>query len=270
MSLELLSLGLDFAGGLFGQKKADKRHRENLRLAQGQFNQQMDHSVRRRVEDAKRAGVHPLFALGASVGTSPTLSAGGGGSRAGDPMQSALTSMARGLGVIEQNRASAKRDEAEAALLDSERKRIEQDLVARGRDTPGISEDHGSKFATSGQVLGPAEYVAPQVYKSQRPGVQSGTRPMYEEISDKKGRKYEVYSDALQADEIKQIQLIQAKAHGYFDDARTVVKKWLKSKKGKAGGLGRREYNAIRARRRAAYQTGRKPRGRGYVKQRRK
>ena len=38
------------------------------KAATDQFNAQMDTSIQRRVVDAKKAGIHPLFALGGSVG----------------------------------------------------------------------------------------------------------------------------------------------------------------------------------------------------------
>lgn len=212
MSLELLGLGLNFAGGLLGQRSSSKRQREQLQQAQHQFDQQMDHSVRRRVEDAKRAGVHPLFALGSTVGSSPTISASG---ERGNPMQTALTAMAKQLGMIEMNRASAARDEAEAALLDSERKRIEQELTtSRGQDAEAISEIE-VKPAKRGSVMGLADYVRPQVSQSQRTGVAAGTHPSSVEYITPSGDKYTLPSTDLNMDEIAQVKYVLNEVHRY-------------------------------------------------------
>lgn len=137
MSLELLSLGLNFMGGLMGKKSQDRQNRLQMQQAQRQFDAQMDQSVQRRVKDAKAAGVHPLFALGASVGASPTISAQG--ESRGNPMQSALGAMATALNGLETNKAQAARDHAQAALFDSERKRIEQSLVTEGSDRKALT-----------------------------------------------------------------------------------------------------------------------------------
>lgn len=74
----LFSAVTDIVGGLISDNNAASRQKKNNKLAMLQFNQQMDESVRRRVEDAKRAGIHPLYAIGASAGASPTISVGGG------------------------------------------------------------------------------------------------------------------------------------------------------------------------------------------------
>ena len=199
MSLELLALGANFLGGLFGQSKADKQHRRQLQLSQKQFDAQMDESVQRRVADAKKAGIHPLFALGGSVGASPTMHVGGG--EGGGPMQSAIEGMARSLGVIEQNRASAKRDEAEAALLDSERARIDQDLRSRGAD--GVKTFAYGENPTA--VIGPPEYFKPEVPYSKEMGVQAGTQPGTVELVMPDGQVIKSYRQELGLDEIGQV-----------------------------------------------------------------
>lgn len=207
MSLELLSLGIDALGGIFGASNASKNRslqRQQMAMADRQFNQQMDESVQRRVKDAKQAGVHPLFALGASVGASPTVSASA--EPQGSPMQSALTAMARSLGVIEQNRASAKRDEAEAALLDSERKRIEQSLNSEGQDAGALKEvEVTRKLRSDLGAVGPAKYYNPEVPTSSRMGVQSGVHPGKIEYVDEQGHKWTLPSQDLGLDEINQV-----------------------------------------------------------------
>lgn len=75
------SIAAPIVGGLFGSKsdkKAEAAAEAQRLQAQHQFDQQMDHKIRRQVADAKRAGIHPLYALGGSIGASPTISIAGG------------------------------------------------------------------------------------------------------------------------------------------------------------------------------------------------
>lgn len=223
MSLELLQLGMDFVGGLMGNsanRKQQKLYRQQLAQSEAQFNAQMDESVQRRVADAKAAGIHPLFAMGASVGSSPTISTGGP-PPTGNAMGRAIENMAQTLGVIETNRASARRDEAEAALLDSERKRIEQDLVTRGHDSPSVRGDVKTfpyPHPDPGTVYGPAEYYNPQVATSQSRGIESGTHPEKIKVVGPDGRSYEIASPNLGLDEIAQVEYAYWKTRHWATD----------------------------------------------------
>lgn len=78
----LIGAGASLLGGVLGRS-----HQEDLIRAE---HQRQDTSIQRRVADAKAAGIHPMFALGANV-SSPSVSVGG------DPMASALSSMGQDL-----------------------------------------------------------------------------------------------------------------------------------------------------------------------------
>ena len=176
---------LDLGGGIADYKQAEKARKQ----AQHQFDQQMDHSVRRRVEDAQRAGIHPLFALGGSVGSSPTLSAGGGspsGSAVGDSLQRLLALNAE---------ASAKRDEAEAQLALSQAKKIEQETHAMGRDDIAIQPENI-------QVL-PAHVTA-----KAKPGQTAGKHALYTQAELPSGQLIRGMNPDLGADEVGQVQLV--------------------------------------------------------------
>lgn len=169
MSLELLSLGLDFVGGLMGRSSARKQQAQ----AASQFRQQMDESVQRRVADAKKAGIHPLFALGANVGSSPTIST----NQPDSSMQTALGTMANTLNKLETNKAQAARDHAQAALFDSERKRIEQSLNAQ-QDGGAKTYPYDWKVPEAGEPI----YQLPEVATA-KPGtnrsVETGVHPRW-------------------------------------------------------------------------------------------
>lgn len=125
----LISAGGSLLGGLFGSKQSDLPSQR----AQAQFDQQMDHSVRRRVEDAKRAGLHPLFALGASPGASPTAHISGqsdSGSLIGEGIGQAARSVAKAFDPATQAQlknieSSTEANFAQAQLYRSQAKRAE-------------------------------------------------------------------------------------------------------------------------------------------------
>lgn len=67
---EIIGAGASLLGGLFGKKSADKANEENIKL-QREFAQQ---GIQWKVADAKKAGIHPLAALGAqTVSFSPSV-----------------------------------------------------------------------------------------------------------------------------------------------------------------------------------------------------
>ena len=127
----LLQLGGQLFGGLLGSR-SNKRARQ---MAQSQFDAQMDTTIQRRVADAKKAGIHPLAALGSGAGASPTLSAAPTGSAMGD----SIKSLAEQLGVIETNKSQARLDESQAAYYDALAAKARSDLGSRGRDTVGAN-----------------------------------------------------------------------------------------------------------------------------------
>ena len=88
---------LNIGSSLFGDSGKKEARR--------QFNASFYTPIQTRVKDAQAAGIHPLFALGASVGASPTSFIGGQartGSQAGD----ALASAGRRLGSVATGKRS--------------------------------------------------------------------------------------------------------------------------------------------------------------------
>ncbi len=91
-----------------------------------------EHAVRRRVKDAELAGIHPLFALGASV-SSPTI--GGGGSVAKAGIGRAVSGVGRSFSAYEAGKLS-EQARARAEKLDAQRareseSRMKSDAVQR-------------------------------------------------------------------------------------------------------------------------------------------
>lgn len=213
MSLELLGLGLNFLGGAMGEMSASRNRRlqfRQMQQAQKQFDAQMDQSIQRRVKDAKSAGVHPLFALGASVGSSPTISSSSSEPQ-GSPAQAALSSMAAQLGIIEGNRAAAKRDEAQAALFDSERKRIEMGLNYKTQDNEALTvfgnprklDAVGRPIIPQGNDPSALSIVRPAEDTAQKaPGVRAGETPMWVDVRGADGKTTRTLNPELEWDEL--------------------------------------------------------------------
>lgn len=149
----LLSVGGQLAGGFFGNK-ASKRNAQLNRLSlaetRRQFDQNFNHAISARVADAKRAGLHPLFALGGGVGAS-----GGSfapipesGSALGTGIAAAATAAGRGLTKrsaaqreadlfrLQQREVDSRveKNQAEAGLALAETKRLEQQSLSTGLD----------------------------------------------------------------------------------------------------------------------------------------
>ncbi len=209
-ALNLLGIGSAYDA----QKHARRAARKDRQQAQAQFDAQMDESVTRRVADARKAGIHPLFALGASSGASPTISAGGSPLPRGitDAVQSTAERMQRAklskLTPDESRAMNARslRDEAEAAFLNSKTATMGQEMASRGRDG-AITYPYPMPDQTD-VMYGPAEYLNPQVYTSKRKGVESGTHPAMREIMLPDGSKQEIYSPELGLDEIGQVKYV--------------------------------------------------------------
>lgn len=117
------------------------------------------------VQGAEAAGLHPLFALGSSANISPVTTIPGQsdtGSQIGRAMEKIGKGM-EGYQLAQANlravNASASRDEAAAAEINSRRKRAEQDALTRGIGTEPLDA------AIPGQV----KHV-PVEQKSTQPG----------------------------------------------------------------------------------------------------
>lgn len=229
---------LDIAGTLFGmheQRSANKQNQKNwayqMAQSQKQFDAQMDQSVQRRVKDAQAAGVHPLFALGASVGASPTLSSGGAPRvQTGSGMGDALARVADRIAQTDMNRARAERDEAEAALLNSQRKRLEQEMISRGHDGAGVKTyPYGEKPVVEygpDSPRGKPTYFSPEIPQhGKNPGVVAGTRPGEVRVRMADGSEMNLYDPDLGLDEIGQVRYVFQRALYYDSKASAWTKK---------------------------------------------
>lgn len=98
----LISAGASLLGGLMGQKKADETQARQEAL-QREFAQ---NGIQWKVADAKAAGIHPLYALGASTSSYAPISVG-------SPLPAAMSNMGQDLSrAFNATRSSSARLEA--------------------------------------------------------------------------------------------------------------------------------------------------------------
>lgn len=127
VSPALISAGATLAGGLLGNRSSRKAAQANINL-QREFAQQ---GIRWKVADAKAAGIHPLYALGAATHSFSPVSVS-------DPRGEALHSMGQDIGrAMHATATAAERREHEARLAEAA-------MRAEGREI----ERHRSTLAT--------------------------------------------------------------------------------------------------------------------------
>lgn len=136
-------------GGIMNKKAQKKANAANAaeaaaarKQAQDQFDAQMDQTIQRRVADAKQAGIHPLYALGASPGASPGPVIAGqheSGSGLGDGISAAGNAIATGI----QNRHAQKL--AELQLQEQQK----NNAAARFRDRASAMRDLSAAMAAA-------------------------------------------------------------------------------------------------------------------------
>ncbi len=116
---DLISGAASLIGGLMGNHQENKQFGESVR----QFNEQMDfqkNATQYRVQDALKAGINPLAALGVSANVSPTISAQGNNSGG-----RGIAGLGRAIRDAFRSKAE---DEKEGRALDLEAKRIENEI----------------------------------------------------------------------------------------------------------------------------------------------
>lgn len=134
---------LDFAGGLLGMESDRAIAGQDRQEAQRQFNAQMDfqkNQTQYRVQDALKAGINPLAALGVSSNVSPTVSAGG--SQPGHHMSKAMSA----LGNMIRSKFGLEKESAE---LDNEAKRLRNEALRtelQHISQPGIPINGGAQI----------------------------------------------------------------------------------------------------------------------------
>lgn len=139
----LIGGGSSIAGGIISNLINQNQQENEATRNQVNFNTQMDETIQRRVADAKKAGLHPLYALGANAAPSsqPIImqdSIGGSLNQAGQNISSALVRSGSQddkirtdleLSLLKHN---IEKVSAETSLLHSEAAKLNQAALAGG------------------------------------------------------------------------------------------------------------------------------------------
>lgn len=143
----------DTISALLSSRASGKDAHRNREEARRQFNSQMDfqrNATQYRVEDALKAGINPLAALGVSSNVSPTISTGYGSgdsswgnaaSRAGDRIQNAIDRLTERDTEDEANyRKQSRALDLEGQRLQNEHLRLQNAVLSQ----PGVPDPVGT------------------------------------------------------------------------------------------------------------------------------
>lgn len=130
----LISAGASLIGGLFGKSSADKAAAQNLAIAQQNMKMQKEFAqegIRWKVEDAKKAGIHPVYALGAPTTSFSPVSFN---ATADNSVGNAIASMGQDIGrAVNSTRTGSERVDAfttATRTLTLQKMSLENDLLA--------------------------------------------------------------------------------------------------------------------------------------------
>lgn len=174
-----ISAGANLLGGLLGRSSANQASANNQQAWYANMMQQRDfaqHGIRWKVEDAKKAGIHPLYALGAQTTSFHPMALGDTGDTS---MTSALSNMGQDVSrAIMSTRSEDERMSAFTGAMQSaqlERAGLENELlrsqIARlhQQSNPAMPHAAGSHHVIPGQGNAPASPTAPYAEKGVKP-----------------------------------------------------------------------------------------------------
>lgn len=187
----LIGAASSFAGGLLNQRAVDKQNKQARADAVAVRNEDIalqkefaQNSVKWRVEDAERSGIHPLYALGA-----PSLNYGPVGvnlpQMSGSPMGDALSSMGQDVGrAVEATMSRKSKGLTYMEVLATQRAELENMLLAsqiaknnQGGSMPGLPTGGKDPYLLDGQGDSgtsvenyPLQRVVPGGQPNQEPG----------------------------------------------------------------------------------------------------
>lgn len=133
-------VGSSIGGGLLSAHGKKKEQKRNINWQR----EQLQNSIRWRAEDAKRAGIHPLYAMGANIQSPTPLEVGG------DDLGNAVTDMGQGLAQL-TNRYQMPQEKAmqvaNVRVLESEAKK--NDAMAQFYSSQAVNPQTSSAPAAS-------------------------------------------------------------------------------------------------------------------------
>lgn len=154
-------------GGLFGKKSAEKQAAQNIKL-QKQFAQE---GIQWKVNDAKKAGVHPLYALGAQTHSFSPVSVG-------DPLGGAIADMGQNIGrAVDSGRTGNEKVSQRLSELAIKRAELENTKLSSEialMQQPGTPPTpHVENTVIPGQGNG-AKTIPHEIVSTAAPGITAG------------------------------------------------------------------------------------------------
>lgn len=129
---DLISAGGRLIGGFLDRDTANKNRDQEMRIAQQNMAQQREFAqqgIRWKVEDAKAAGVHPLYALGANTTSfSPVSISGGSSSNWSDTLGNMGQDVSRAMQATRTGQERVDAFTRSAQALDLEGKKLDNDI----------------------------------------------------------------------------------------------------------------------------------------------
>lgn len=166
-------------GGILGDRAANQRNQQSMEFAREQMAMQREFAqsgIRWRVADAKAAGVHPLYALGAQTHSPSPVSV----MQESSPMPDALASMGQSIGrAVEATQTAPERARDHMYQLTRERAELENQLLGAqialtrsqiGPAFPGSVPNPDVIPSTAGPAFGNRVQVRPVEPRATNPG----------------------------------------------------------------------------------------------------
>lgn len=147
----VIGAGAGLIGDIFGGFFGDRSSKRQLAESKRQFNMQYDfqrNQTQYRVQDALKAGINPLAALGVSSNVSPTVSTYGGDNAVGNAVSRAGDRVGRMFERLAEQETLDDLDyRRQSRALDLESRRIQNDIDKARLGTigqPGVPDPMGS------------------------------------------------------------------------------------------------------------------------------
>lgn len=180
----LIGAGANVLGGLFGKKSAERGTSAQMEMAK--------HGISWRVADAKRAGIHPLAALGLPLTSFVPQRVGGDWiGKAGQQVGAAVSASLERKERIENRSRELRLADAEIRNRELHNQILEKDLLGSGQggsvrlSGPAVLDSSGDGGVPPGQ--GGIIVVPKQVKSSSVLGIETGSVPMEQMVHTDKG-----------------------------------------------------------------------------------
>lgn len=160
----LISAGTKIGAGILGKKSQDKANK--IAIANAQSNRELQrefaqNAIQWKVADAKKAGVHPYYALGAATTSFSPVSVGVSGR---DPLADSLADMGQDLSrAVHSTRTKAGRQTAVGATMERlglERAGLENDLL-RAQIRATVARTTANQVGPPGPTTDPNAFLIP-------------------------------------------------------------------------------------------------------------